>query len=479
MKTPDQDARMQADKPIVFISYAREDQDCAARLCKALEDRAVEVHGDWQLSAGEGYKHQLRLLILGADVLLFVITPDSVRSDACREELRIASEHGKRILPLAYRDVAEESLLPPPLREPQWIHLREESGGSQAVEAIVQAVNTDFELQPELRRLTLAADRWVTEGGIQSELLRGRALIRARRWRQAATSRIGKHPQPTKLISDYLAASERAHRRRVLLGRSGIAVLIVAFLALAVQLSNVIDYVHARFVSWTIDRTLVQSPDLARTLGARRGTEFYCTYFQAFADGRVFYLAETKAWVFPGPRSRQTLLLARREDAQGRPPWFLVEEPLQSLRDKGEYRKLFHETRKHEELNFPETLSLDQAYVEGLLSAPGFPPAGQYWVEGAIARVYATYRLDKYFARPFINECYSTLLLATYENGYVLGGAPVEHCRDVQGMYVLVKEDRPAGKPNRGYWLDQNTFPLVVGGLLKYPCEKGKGHEKW
>src|SRR5207247_1566128 len=131
--------------------------------------------------AGEGYKEQLRQLIIGSDALLFLVSPHSVVSPACAVELRIAHEQNKRLLPVVYKPV-DDPAVPEPLRDPQWISIDDGAGFSAAVGSLVQAINTNFEFLPEFRRLAVAAEIWSKSERGRDDLLRGDALKRARRW---------------------------------------------------------------------------------------------------------------------------------------------------------------------------------------------------------------------------------------------------------------------------------------------------------
>src|SRR5713101_2999304 len=97
----------QPERAIVFLSYAREDKDFVLRLSEALQLKGVEVRGDWQLVRGESYEVQLKDLQLSADTVVFVLSPDSIRSAPCRAELERAAEQKKRILPVVCRDVGQ------------------------------------------------------------------------------------------------------------------------------------------------------------------------------------------------------------------------------------------------------------------------------------------------------------------------------------------------------------------------------------
>src|SRR4051812_33798546 len=105
-----ENANQQRSKSTAFISYAREDKEFVHTLRASLEERGVETRGDWELTTGEDYATRLREFNLGAHALLFVISPDSIRSEACRNELSLAVENKKQILPISRRDHGDDNL---------------------------------------------------------------------------------------------------------------------------------------------------------------------------------------------------------------------------------------------------------------------------------------------------------------------------------------------------------------------------------
>jgi hypothetical protein len=79
-----------------------------------------------------------------ANAFLFVLTPDSLASEVCAEELARAVERGKRIVPVVHRDVAGVRI-PTELERPNWIWLRDEDDLERGLEQIIEAVETDLE----------------------------------------------------------------------------------------------------------------------------------------------------------------------------------------------------------------------------------------------------------------------------------------------------------------------------------------------
>jgi hypothetical protein len=134
-----------AEPARAFVSYAREDAVFKDRIVEALRLRGLDVRGDWQLIRGEDYETQLDALQLTSDVLIFVLSPDSFRSQACRAELDRAAVQNKPIFPLVHRDLAadQENNLPAPLKAPQWAFLR---AGDDFVAGVQRT--TSFDMAP-------------------------------------------------------------------------------------------------------------------------------------------------------------------------------------------------------------------------------------------------------------------------------------------------------------------------------------------
>ena len=63
--------------------------------------------------------------IESATVIVFVLTPDSLASTVCGEEVQRATELNKRIIPVLRRSV-DGLEIPPPLSRPNWIYARPE-----------------------------------------------------------------------------------------------------------------------------------------------------------------------------------------------------------------------------------------------------------------------------------------------------------------------------------------------------------------
>ena len=98
----------------VFISYAREDQQFVRKVCEALKSHGREAWVDWtSIPPTVKWLSEIFAGIEGAAVFVFLISPESVRSPVCEQEIAHAVEHHKRLIPILHRPVDESAALVP------------------------------------------------------------------------------------------------------------------------------------------------------------------------------------------------------------------------------------------------------------------------------------------------------------------------------------------------------------------------------
>src|SRR6266699_1015848 len=109
----------------VFISYSRNDKAFVEKLTAALESTHRRVWVDWQdILPTAQWLGEIFAGIEAASTFILVLSPDSVTSRICLQEVVHAVQMKKRIIPLVYRVVDSENVLEP-LRELNWIYFRE------------------------------------------------------------------------------------------------------------------------------------------------------------------------------------------------------------------------------------------------------------------------------------------------------------------------------------------------------------------
>ena len=74
--------------PQSLLSYSRADEDFARDLLVSLKTCGFEPYLDkLDIAPGEPWEERLERLIQGSDTVVYVVSPDSVRSDRCRWEI--------------------------------------------------------------------------------------------------------------------------------------------------------------------------------------------------------------------------------------------------------------------------------------------------------------------------------------------------------------------------------------------------------
>src|SRR5438445_9845887 len=99
--------------PDVFISYSRKDKEFVRELHRALTEQKRDVWVDFEdIPIASDWRSEIYQGIESADTFIFVITPDSVNSKICEEEVTHAIWCEKRIVPLLRRE-ADTTLIHP------------------------------------------------------------------------------------------------------------------------------------------------------------------------------------------------------------------------------------------------------------------------------------------------------------------------------------------------------------------------------
>ena len=264
----------------VFLSYSRRDSEFVQRLAGALSERGKDVWVDVDgIRDGEVFPAALRTAVERSDGFVFVISPDSVASRFCEQEVEHALELRKRIVPLLRRRVADEHV-PERVRERNWIPFDEDERFDDGVERLVDALETDLEYTREHTRWLLKAIEWEGEGRDRSFLLRGVELGAAERWLAGAH---GRQPEPTALHREFLYRSRVSATRRLRALVGAMAILLAVAVVLGVvaldqrnEARDQGEVARAHALAALSDAQLAFDPELAILL-ARRSVSTHTT----------------------------------------------------------------------------------------------------------------------------------------------------------------------------------------------------------
>ncbi|MDX2308290.1 MAG: TIR domain-containing protein [Hyphomicrobium sp.] len=207
-----------ADQLTVFISYSR--RDCLAfskQLSTALTLLGhVPIMDLQNISGAEEWKPRLRELILEADTVVFVMSPESAVSPVCAWEVEEAGRLAKRIIPVIAMPLGDAKP-PEGLQRLNYIYFYAEkdvpdSGFGDGLAKLDSALKSDLGWLREHRALLLQAEAWLARNREPDRLLRGGPLAAAERW---AASRPLTAPDLTETQRAYLEASRSAEDETV------------------------------------------------------------------------------------------------------------------------------------------------------------------------------------------------------------------------------------------------------------------------
>jgi hypothetical protein len=203
----------------VFISYSRKDStDFADELVAGLELAGFAPFIDrHDIAAGEDWETRLGGLIQDADTVVYVISPEAVKSDRCAWEVDKSLALAKRLIPVIFKPVPEADI-PQSLRRLQFIRFDQGLGITRPLAQLAEALRQDLDWIREHTRIGDLAARWEGRARPSSLLLRGDDLDAARAW---VAKRKPDAPEiteaQTSLINASIADSRTARRRTQLL----------------------------------------------------------------------------------------------------------------------------------------------------------------------------------------------------------------------------------------------------------------------
>src|SRR5215467_4228834 len=202
-----------SEKLKVFVSYSRRDAaEFADELVAGLELAGFAPFLDrHDISAGEDWEARLGGLIAQSDTVVFVVSPESVKSERCVWEVTQTGDFSKRLIPVIHKPVPDADI-PQQLSRLQFVRFDGGRGLARPLAELAEALRLDLDWIREHTRLGELAVRWLSRGKPESLLLRGDDLDAAKTW---AAQRKAAAPEITQAQRDLLNASEEAETARL------------------------------------------------------------------------------------------------------------------------------------------------------------------------------------------------------------------------------------------------------------------------
>ena len=263
------------DKLKVFISYSRRDSsDFADELVTGLELVGFAPFLDrHDVAPGEPWEERLGGLIQQADTVVYVISPEAVKSERCEWEVDKTLALSKRLIPIVFKSVPEADI-PEQLRRRQFVRFDAGAGFARPLAQLAEALRQDLDWIREHTRMGELAAHWEARGRPQSLLLRGDDIAAAQAWIERRKSDA---PAIADVIRAFIGASKEAEaksiakttalQRRIIRTQ---ALLTVALVATIIGLIGWINqaYIAAQWHWYTIQRPFVKAKFWPYVLGA-------------------------------------------------------------------------------------------------------------------------------------------------------------------------------------------------------------------
>jgi predicted NACHT family NTPase len=195
---------------------------------------------------------------------VFVLSPDSARSEICAWEIEEAARLSKRLIPVLCRPLEAGQRAPGALNALNLIYFYAEpdkpgSGFGSGLRDLVAALRLDFAWVREHSRVAERAGRWDSEGRPPDRLVRGSELEAWLAWRRARPSDA---PEITAVQHAFLDDSELAERKRNSSARWAL-IRLGAVSALGVALMGILAAIALNLAWFSANNLGIQFADLS------------------------------------------------------------------------------------------------------------------------------------------------------------------------------------------------------------------------
>lgn len=264
----------------VFVSYSRRDLEFTRIVVNRLKDAGHDVWVDWEdIPFSSDWWKEITRGMDSCQIVVVIVTPDSLRSDVCNKEVTYARGSNKRLVPVLHRDIDEPSMSSywaeqkwakdavlnwETVRAHNWLFCRNEGEYERAFTNLLDTVARDPENTHYHTRLLVRAREWQNSdkknsGRDEGLLLRGEDLRQAESWLQFNRNQ---EPRPTPLHSIYIGASaalrtqeesraelQRNRLRRLVVGLSVLLIFALISGAFAINRSDFAERSAATAIS--------------------------------------------------------------------------------------------------------------------------------------------------------------------------------------------------------------------------------------
>jgi WD40 repeat protein len=198
----------------IFISYSRKDKLFVRKLHDAIKAEGIDAWVDWEgIPLSSDWMKEITAAIESSDAFVFVISPNSLNSKYCIEELELGIKYNKKFLPVLHREPEKEHKMHPKLASTNWVYLRSKKDDFKAtISKLVEAIQTDLGWVQQHTRLLQRATEWDQKNRNNSYLLQGTDLEDAEHWMTESTTDVARAVVP--LQAEYISTSRKVAVKR-------------------------------------------------------------------------------------------------------------------------------------------------------------------------------------------------------------------------------------------------------------------------
>ena len=215
----------------VFISYSRKDKAFVKELNNALDNSGVQAWVDWEgIELASDWMETISTAIKDHDAFIFVISPDSLKSKVCIDELELGLKFNKKLIPILYREPTKTSKMHEKLAATNWVYLRKQDDFDATIPKLVESIQTDLEWVSQNTQLLGQAMEWENKNKNNSFLLGGTKLQDAEHWMANASGKENREILP--LQAEYISTSRTIatrNQRRLTITMSLLVIAAIAF----------------------------------------------------------------------------------------------------------------------------------------------------------------------------------------------------------------------------------------------------------
>ncbi|MEQ8970221.1 MAG: TIR domain-containing protein [Coleofasciculus sp. C1-SOL-03] len=194
----------------VILAYSDTDKPTMEKIRRSLRRESITVWTNTtDIHTGESFEEAIKRGIEQADNLVYLLSPDSISSKYCQQELDLAVSLHKRIIPVLVRETSSGEV-PLALQGLQYIDLTDnvkEEDYHLDESQLLRILHQDEAYYREHKILLTKALKWKEQYSNPSILLRGYNLRSAEAWLKVAQKRT--HYPPTALQEEYITESLR------------------------------------------------------------------------------------------------------------------------------------------------------------------------------------------------------------------------------------------------------------------------------